>query len=344
MTGTVTPFVILAFVLTGLLSRAQDLPNPHALISSDAPPAASSTKHGSAQSGSKHGLEPIRNHLASHLVGLAVENRDGERLGNVKDFIVDLRTGSVVYALLSSGGILGVNPHLKIVPAPALSTATAKKGVAVLGVSKERWRNAPPFHRSEISSMNDTNRLRQIYGFYGQAISNSDGAPASTSPERHRKGKVQAASGGDGVAIAERPNQSPSFLANGTLRLSSELRGTVVVDEREEACGRVEDLLIDLAEARPALVIFSNSGFIKSDEHFAVPLRSLAWDDRHRFVLQTRPGIFDRALVLRDVDWAATSNRPGADVWRFDPRQPSLSPRVHPDAAAVQPERKPASQ
>src|SRR4051812_13673124 len=45
---------------------------------------------------------PLRQHLASHIIGMKVENRDGELLGTVKDFVVDTRRGEINYAVVSS--------------------------------------------------------------------------------------------------------------------------------------------------------------------------------------------------------------------------------------------------
>src|SRR5437773_8277766 len=79
----------------------------------------------------------IQNDLVRHIIGMSVENQDGERLGRIKDFVADTQSGQVRYAIVSTGGILlGVGSHLKVLPARALSMATAKKDTVALELSK----------------------------------------------------------------------------------------------------------------------------------------------------------------------------------------------------------------
>ena len=47
---------------------------------------------------------------------LGVRSRDGDKLGHVKSFVVDKRTGRSVYAVLSLGGFLGLNKSFYPVP------------------------------------------------------------------------------------------------------------------------------------------------------------------------------------------------------------------------------------
>ena len=56
---------------------------------------------------------PARKTLsASTLIGNPVRNREGEDLGKIEDFMMDLETGRVAYAVLSFGGFLGVGNKL----------------------------------------------------------------------------------------------------------------------------------------------------------------------------------------------------------------------------------------
>src|SRR5438132_1626221 len=66
-------------------------------------------------------IKPIK---ASRLIGLKVENRDGEEIGKLRDFALDMRTGRIKYAIVASGGFLGVQAKLRAVPPHLLSAAT----------------------------------------------------------------------------------------------------------------------------------------------------------------------------------------------------------------------------
>ena len=50
------------------------------------------------------------------LLGLNVRNRQRENLGEIEDFMIDVREGHIAYMLLGTGGILGVGERVRAVP------------------------------------------------------------------------------------------------------------------------------------------------------------------------------------------------------------------------------------
>src|SRR5438128_38807 len=111
----------------------------------------------------------LQNALVSQLTGMTVENSDGERLGKVKNFVINRESGEVKYAIISSGGLVGVGSHLRIVPAKAVSTATTKKEIVLVDISKSRWAKAPAFKKSDLAALNDPAREQQLFQFYSKA-------------------------------------------------------------------------------------------------------------------------------------------------------------------------------
>ena len=110
---------------------------------------------------------PVRNTLsASTLIGNAVRNREGEDLGRIEDFMMDLETGRVAYAVLSFGGFLGVGNKLFAVPWDAF-TIDAIHHAFVLDVSKERLKEAPGFDKDHWPDVADSEARTRIFGFYG---------------------------------------------------------------------------------------------------------------------------------------------------------------------------------
>jgi sporulation protein YlmC with PRC-barrel domain len=84
---------------------------------------------------------------ADTLVGNDVYNHKGEDLGDVKEIMLDMRTGKVAYAVLSFGGFLGMGEKLFAVPWNALTLDTKNKRF-VLTVEKERLKDAPGFDKA----------------------------------------------------------------------------------------------------------------------------------------------------------------------------------------------------
>src|SRR5438876_5538462 len=94
----------------------------------------------------------IQRSRLSHIRDMAVENKDGETLGHLKDFVVDMGTGEIKYGVVSVRGFLGVRATRKIVPVAILSGATTKKRTLALDVDLRRWKKAPQFRRSELAT------------------------------------------------------------------------------------------------------------------------------------------------------------------------------------------------
>jgi sporulation protein YlmC with PRC-barrel domain len=79
---------------------------------------------------------------ASKVIGMAVKNKENEDLGKVHDLVIDPQSGKIVYAVLSSGGILGMGDRLIAVPFESLTPQQGEKGF-LLDADKERLSQAP---------------------------------------------------------------------------------------------------------------------------------------------------------------------------------------------------------
>jgi hypothetical protein len=87
--------------------------------------------------------------IASNKVeGTAVYNRQGERLGDVYNFMVGKRTGRVAYAVMSFGGLLGMGQSYHPVPWNALTYDTDRGGY-VIDADKSRLKDAPSYKAGE---------------------------------------------------------------------------------------------------------------------------------------------------------------------------------------------------
>ena len=87
--------------------------------------------------------------IASNKVeGTAVYNRQGEKLGEVYNFMVGKRSGEVAYAIMSFGGFLGIGQKYHPLPWNALTYDTSKKGY-VVDADKDRLMRAPNYAAGE---------------------------------------------------------------------------------------------------------------------------------------------------------------------------------------------------
>jgi len=103
---------------------------------------------------------------ANTLIGNDVYNQKEEDLGNIKEIMLDTQTGNVCYAVLSSGGILGIGEKLFAVPWSALTLDTENKRFT-LNVEADRLKNAPGFDKDQWPNMADASWAQSIHSYYG---------------------------------------------------------------------------------------------------------------------------------------------------------------------------------
>lgn len=88
------------------------------------------------------------------LIGNDVYNQIEEDLGDIKEIMLDMESGKIVYAVLSYGGILGIGEKLFAVPWGALTLDTTNKRF-ILNVEKDQLENAPGFDKDNWPNVAD---------------------------------------------------------------------------------------------------------------------------------------------------------------------------------------------
>lgn len=105
---------------------------------------------------------------ASSIIGTDVVNPKGDNLGDVKEVVIDPRTGKIAYAVVSFGGFLTMGEKLFAIPFSALEYNHAENEY-VLDVSKEKLEAAPGFDADKWPTMADEKWNRDVYTYYGRS-------------------------------------------------------------------------------------------------------------------------------------------------------------------------------
>ena len=103
----------------------------------------------------------------SKIIGTTVKDTSGEKLGDVKELVINPDTGRVVYAVVSYGGIMGMGDKLFAIPLRAL-TWIVDKEYYTLDLDKETLKNAPGFDKNQWpdSASKWDQRRQEIEQFY----------------------------------------------------------------------------------------------------------------------------------------------------------------------------------
>ncbi len=102
---------------------------------------------------------------AKTLIGDHVHNLQNEHLGEIKEFMLDMRTGTLAYAVMSRGGVLSVGEKLFAVPWDALTLDTVNKRLT-MDMPKERFESAPGFDPDRWPDMADQQWVAEVHGYY----------------------------------------------------------------------------------------------------------------------------------------------------------------------------------
>ncbi len=105
---------------------------------------------------------------SSSIIGSNVVNPQHESLGDVKEMVIDPRTGKVAYAVVSFGGFLGMGEKLFAIPFSAFAYNPTQNEY-VLDVDKAKLKAAPGFDSDHWPVMADEKWNRETSSYYDRA-------------------------------------------------------------------------------------------------------------------------------------------------------------------------------
>jgi hypothetical protein len=91
----------------------------------------------------------------------SVTTSAGEEIGKLNNVIIDLGTGCIAFAIITTGGVLGVGGKERTVPWQAL-TASPDEKKFVLNVPREKFERAQGYDRAQLQE-----QAEDIYTYYG---------------------------------------------------------------------------------------------------------------------------------------------------------------------------------
>lgn len=115
-------------------------------------------------------MDNTSNHLiltADSIEGTNVRNLADEKLGDIKDIMLDVNSGRIAYAVVSvSEGFLGLDSKYFAIPWQSLRFDTDRE-IALLDVSAEQLKNSPGFDKDNWPSAPQREFVDEVHSFYG---------------------------------------------------------------------------------------------------------------------------------------------------------------------------------
>lgn len=93
------------------------------------------------------GMGPQQFVTTYDLIGMTVQNRQGENIGTIRDFAVDLRNGEIKHVVMGYGGWLGIGETNTALPLHSFQPRNlgTDDAVLVLDVTQDQLRGAPEY-------------------------------------------------------------------------------------------------------------------------------------------------------------------------------------------------------
>jgi len=99
------------------------------------------------------------------VIGANVVNSAGEKLGDINDLVAANQTGELQYAVLGSGGVLGLGEKFYVVPISQITTKADAKEF-VLSITKDQLKNAPSFDKNSWPDWTDPQYRRNVENYF----------------------------------------------------------------------------------------------------------------------------------------------------------------------------------
>ncbi|HKS55030.1 MAG TPA: PRC-barrel domain-containing protein [Steroidobacteraceae bacterium] len=87
---------------------------------------------------------------ASKVIGTNVKDSAGERIGEVKDVVLDKQSNNILFGVVSFGGVLGMGEKFHPVPWAALDYSETE-GAYIINLTKEQLKAAPADSIEELT-------------------------------------------------------------------------------------------------------------------------------------------------------------------------------------------------
>jgi sporulation protein YlmC with PRC-barrel domain len=134
---------------------------------------------------------PANFYKSNEIIGLRVDAKGGEKIGEVKNLAINTDNGRIRYAIVDNG-----SGTLYPMPMPALKFA-ANRSKAVIDTNLDRMKDAPTFKADGWNTIGDTKWGAIVYQFYGinRDADDDKDRPDFTSATELMRAKVEARKG-----------------------------------------------------------------------------------------------------------------------------------------------------
>ncbi|WP_417387700.1 PRC-barrel domain-containing protein [Gimesia sp.] len=298
---------ILAFSVTALClagsAHAFDNPNEEKVESPDVSKTSKADKKAS-KAERKHMKKAGMVTRASKLIGMNIENPQGQSLGEINDLVMDTSTGEIRYAAVTYGGFLGVGNKMFAVPFEAFNMKQKADSpdelTLVLKVSQKQLEGASGFDKDHWPDFADTNYITDLnkrYEVKHKKMSKEE-------KRSNKASKLDPKTSGSNVRI-------------------SQLNGMNIQNSQGKSVGEIKDIVINVSHGNVQYAAVTYGGFLGvGNKMFAVPFKA--------FELKQNPEDPEEQILVLNVTQQQLEGAQGFDEDNWpDFADPDFSKELH---------------
>lgn len=212
---------------------------------------------------------------ASKVIGLNVHNFDQEKIGAVSDLVISTAGSRITAVIISSGGFLGMNDELSILPPPVLKY-DAKEEVYKVQIKKDQLEQAPHFNNSEWPDLNDQDFMSKVNHAYQIE-------PRLTADAR---------------------KDIPSGDMSHHVVRASKLLSMEVIGTDDKKIGDIDEIVVNQNLNRVTSVVISSGGFLGLGNTLsAVPADALTLVNDDQLRMDVTKETLEKSPRLTEEDW-----------------------------------------
>jgi sporulation protein YlmC with PRC-barrel domain len=104
--------------------------------------------------------------LASKVKGTSVYNNSGDKIGTVEDIVLDKMSNNIMFAVLGSGGVLGMGEKYRPIPWSVLDYDEDTGGY-VVPLGKSALQDAPAYRMEDLTREDGNDTIRaETFRYY----------------------------------------------------------------------------------------------------------------------------------------------------------------------------------
>lgn len=240
---------------------------------------------------------------ASKLIGMNIENPQGQSLGEINDLVINTSTGEVRYAAVTYGGFLGVGNKMFAVPFEAFNIkqkADSQEPVLMLNVTQKHLEGATGFDKDHWPNFADDSYLADLNKRYDVKQKRAN----KNEKLRSKTGKLDPKTSGTNVRI-------------------SQLNGMNIQNTQGKSVGEIKDIVINVTHGNVQYAAVTYGGFLGvGNKMFAVPFKA--------FEIKQNPEEPEEQILVLNVTQQQLEGAQGFDEDHWpDYADPDFSRELH---------------